>query len=193
MSCLFRASSPTLLEGWSLGPALFFLQASQTNSGCLTPSPGYPVHFSIIDRFAYLEVCANVTQAFVHRVGVAKLRISESLDPTSHCRRTVRRKPPAPPAHLHKNRAFERLRSCFGFAASQVERAAHNSRPSHKRLRDLLASAAPDLLGTVWITFHERGVPLSVSVTSSPSIDSRSLQHDVQEQVVGITTRSRSR
>jgi hypothetical protein len=46
---------------------------------------------------------------------------------------------------------------------------------------------------TVWITFHRRGITSSVSVTSSPSFDSRS--DPQQPQLVGaaMTTRSRGR
>src|SRR5438067_13928104 len=45
---------------------------------------------------------------------------------------------------------------------------------------------------TVWITFHWRGTTSSVSVTSSPSLDSLPPQAG-QAQGAGMTTRSRGR
>src|SRR3546814_8743777 len=46
---------------------------------------------------------------------------------------------------------------------------------------------------TVWTTFHWRGITSSVSVTSSPSFDSRAPPQAGQAQGAGITTRSRGR
>ncbi len=46
---------------------------------------------------------------------------------------------------------------------------------------------------TVWITFHRRGITSSVSVTSSPSLDSRSDPQHGQLAGAGMTTRSRGR
>ena len=46
---------------------------------------------------------------------------------------------------------------------------------------------------TVWITFHRRGITSSVSVTTSPTFDSRSDPQQAQAVGPGTTTRSRGR
>ena len=46
---------------------------------------------------------------------------------------------------------------------------------------------------TVWTTFHRRGITSSVSVTSSPTFDSRSDPQHSQAVGAGTTTRSRGR
>ena len=46
---------------------------------------------------------------------------------------------------------------------------------------------------TVWVTFHWRGITSSVSVTSSPTFDSRSDPQHAQDVGPGTTTRSRGR
>ena len=46
---------------------------------------------------------------------------------------------------------------------------------------------------TVWMTFHDRGITSSVSVTSSPSRESREPPQAGQEHGAGMTTRSRGR
>src|SRR3546814_16849852 len=46
---------------------------------------------------------------------------------------------------------------------------------------------------TVWTTFHWRGITSSVSVTSSPSFDSRAPPEAGQEEDEGRTTRSAGR
>ena len=51
--------------------------------------------------------------------------------------------------------------------------AARERMERRRRLADLLAVAAGELLAHVWITFHCRGTTSSVSVTSSPSLGSR--------------------
>ena len=51
--------------------------------------------------------------------------------------------------------------------------AARGGMERRRRLGDLLAVAAGELLADVWITFHWRGITSSVSVTSSPSLASR--------------------
>src|SRR3546814_11164715 len=43
---------------------------------------------------------------------------------------------------------------------------------------------------TVWTTFHWRGITSSVSVTSSPSFDSRAPPQAGPAQGAGVTTRS---
>src|SRR3954463_5158128 len=46
---------------------------------------------------------------------------------------------------------------------------------------------------TVWMTFQERGITSSVSVTSSPSFDSREEPQHGHAVGAGTTTRSRGR
>ena len=69
--------------------------------------------------------------------------------------------------------------------------AARDDVERRRRLGDLLARPAGELLPHVWITFHCRGTTSSVSVMVSPSSASLPPQHG---QAVGrITTRSRGR